>query len=166
VTPLLFTVLGFWLPASLAGESGSLALFVAFAVIYPEAPMFFNLMAKWVAAILVGLYTLMALSGRDWTGLISLWATTGFAFSFVRWKQGRLVLPEFKLFEKKPKLHVLPDLPIKVEPKRAEADPNAGLEQVMLRARSTRYSTRSPSRASAASRRRNGRGWNRRAWNC
>jgi len=119
VTPLLFTVFGFWLPTSLAGESGSLALFVAFAVIYPEAPMFFNLMAKWVAAILVGLYTLMALSGRDWTGLISLWATTGFAFSFVRWKQGRLVLPEFKLFEKKPQLRVLPDLPTKVEPKRA-----------------------------------------------
>jgi hypothetical protein len=62
----------------------------------------------------------MALSGRDWTGLITLWATTGFAFSFVRWKQGRLTLPEFKLFEKKPKLRVLPDLPPKVEPKRAE----------------------------------------------
>jgi hypothetical protein len=120
VTPLIFTVVGHWLPASMAGESGALALFVAFAVIYPEAPMFFNLMAKWVAAILVGLYTLMALSGRDWTGLITLWATTGFAFSFVRWKQGRLTLPEFKLFEKKPKLRVLPDLPPKVEPKRAE----------------------------------------------
>lgn len=122
VTPLIFTVFGYWLPASMAGESGALALFVAFAVIYPEAPMFFNLMAKWVAAILVGLYTLMALSGRDWTGLITLWATTGFAFSFVRWKQGRLVLPEFKLLEKKPKLRVLPDLPAetKVEVKRAE----------------------------------------------
>jgi membrane associated rhomboid family serine protease len=110
ISPLIFTVAGRWLPASMSGESGALALFVAFAVIYPDVPMFFSLMAKWVAAILVGIYTLMALSGHAWVSLITLWATVGFAFAFVRWKQGKLTLPTVRLWEKKPKLRVLPDL--------------------------------------------------------
>ncbi len=123
VSPLIFTVVGRWLPASMAGESGALALFVAFATIYPDVSVsLLNVMAKWVAAVLVGIYTLMALSSHDWTGLVTLWATCGFAFAFVRWKQGRLVLPRIEFLEKKPKLRVLPDLPAKakVETKRAE----------------------------------------------
>jgi hypothetical protein len=110
ISPLIFTVVGRWLPASISGESGALALFVAFAAIYPDLPIFFSLMAKWVATILVGIYTLMAVSGHAWTNLITLWATAGFAFAFVRWMQGRLTLPTIKLWEKKTQLRVLPDL--------------------------------------------------------
>lgn len=110
ISPLLFTVIGRWLPVQFSGESGAFALFVAFATIYPNVPMFFNLLSRWVAAILVGLYTLIGLSGRNWTELLTLWATVGFAFAFVRWKQGRLTLPTIKLWEKKPQLRVLPDL--------------------------------------------------------
>ena len=131
ISPLIFTVFGAWLPAKLAGESGSLALFVAFAAIYPTVPMFFNVLAAWMAVILVGLYTLMALSSRNWTALITLWSTAGFALAYVRWKQGRLdlTLPRIEWLEKTPKtkLRVLPDLEpaakttAKVEPKRAEA---------------------------------------------
>jgi len=131
ISPLIFTVLGPWLPARLAGESGALALFVAFAAIYPSVPMFFNVIAMWMAVILVGLYTLMALSARNWTALITLWSTAGFAFGYVRWKQGRLnlTLPRIEWLEKKPKtkLRVLPDLEpaaktsAKPEPKRAES---------------------------------------------
>jgi membrane associated rhomboid family serine protease len=125
VTPLIFTAVGTWLPASWSGGAGALALFVAFAVIYPEIPTFFNLKAGWVAAILVGLYSLMALGSRDWSRLIMLWSTTGWALAFVRWKQGRLTLPAIRwpkisLGKKKPQLRVVPDLVRTVEPKRVD----------------------------------------------
>ena len=125
VTPLIFTAAGTWLPASWSGGGGALALFVGFGAVYPDMPTFFNLKAGWVAAILVGLYSLMALGSRDWSHLIMLWATTGWALAFVRWKQGRLNLPAIRwpkisLGLKKPQLRVVPDLVRKVEPKRVE----------------------------------------------
>ena len=110
LTPLVLTLLGIWWPRSLAGQTGSFAMFIAFAVLFPSAPIFFSLLAKWVAAILVGFYTLIALNNRDLASLLSLWATTGFAFIFVRYQQGRIELPKFSLFRRGPKLRVLPDL--------------------------------------------------------
>jgi membrane associated rhomboid family serine protease len=111
--PLLFTLLGLWWPMRLAGESGAFALFVAFATLHPNAPIFFNLLAKWVAAVLVGLYTLMAVAGRDLAGLLALWSTTAFAWVFVRHAQGALAwrFPRLRLWRRTPKLRVLPDLP-------------------------------------------------------
>jgi len=110
LTPLIFTVIGIWIPLSpLAGESGAFAIFVAFATLYPNTPVFFNLLAKWVAVVLVGIYSLIALNNRDSISLISLWATTGFAFAFVRYQQGHITLPQPKLFRGGPKLRVLPD---------------------------------------------------------
>jgi hypothetical protein len=96
--PLLFTLLSIWIPTQLAGEVGAFALFVAFATLYPGAMMFFGLMAKWVAAILVGICSLMELAGRDWLGLLSLWATVAFAFAFIRHQQGMLELPRIGQF--------------------------------------------------------------------
>jgi len=110
LTPLLFTVVGLWTPMALSGESGAFAIFVAFATLYPNALVFFNLLAKWVALVLVGIYTLIALNNRDLVSLISLWATTGFAFAFVRYQQGLISLPTVNLFRRGPKLRVLPDL--------------------------------------------------------
>jgi len=108
VSPLLFTVLGLWFPTKLAGETGGFALFIAFATLYPDVAVFFGILAKWIAAILVGVYSLMALAYHDWLGGLSLWATVGFAFAFVRHEQGRLTLPRFRLFRRGPKLRVLP----------------------------------------------------------
>lgn len=109
--PLLFTAIGLWRPTQLAGQTGGFGLFIAFVALYPNLPMIFNLLAKWVAAILVGIYTLMALSKRDGVALISLWTTVGFAYAYVRAQQGRLPMPSFKLPKRGPKLRVLPDLP-------------------------------------------------------
>lgn len=115
LTPLLFTVLGVWRPMSLMGETGAFALFIAFATLYPNAVMLFNLLAKWVALILVGIYTLVAISNRDLVSLLSLWATCGFAYAFVRYEQGAIRLPALPRlgnpFRRKPHLRVLPDLP-------------------------------------------------------
>lgn len=115
IPPLLFTLLGRLFPNAIAGQPGSLAIFVAFATLHPNAPIFFTLLAKWVALILVGLFTLIALGQRNWQMLISLWATTGFAYAYIRHQQGAFSLPQFSFPRprRKPQLRVLPDLPAK-----------------------------------------------------
>jgi hypothetical protein len=110
LTPLLFTLIGLWRPMQLSGESGGFALFIAFATLYPGVAFFFNILAKWIAFVLVGIYTLIALANRDIPGLISLLATAGFAHGFVRYSQGRIALPSFRLRPNRPKLRVLPGL--------------------------------------------------------
>jgi membrane associated rhomboid family serine protease len=136
LTPLLFTAIGVWMPMVLAGESGAFAVFIAFATLYPNAPVFFNLLAKWVALILVGIYTLIALNNRDLISLISLWATTGFAFAFVRHQQGLITLPRPNLFRRGPKLRVLPDLKpdktaaVKTKPTSSMAEVDALLDKI------------------------------------
>lgn len=106
--PFLFLLLGLWWPTRLAGESGGFALFIAFATLHPNAPMFFGLLTKWIAAILVGIYTLMAISQNDVVSLLTLWVSVGFAFAFVRQQQGVFALPKLRLPSRKPKLRVLP----------------------------------------------------------
>ena len=109
LAPLVLTVVGLWRPGvSLVGQTGSLGLFIAFATLYPNVPMILNIVAKWMAAIIVGIYTLMALSARNEVPLISLWSTVGFAFAFVRYQQGLFALPRVTLPSRKPKLTVLP----------------------------------------------------------
>ena len=107
--PALFTLLGAWIPTQFAGESGAFALFIAFAALYPDAVMIFGVLAKWAALVLVAIFSLMALASHDWTGGISIWTTTGFAFAFVRFEQGRITLPRLSLFRRRPALRVLPD---------------------------------------------------------
>jgi hypothetical protein len=109
ITPLLLTAIGWWLPFSFSGKIGALAVFVAFATLYPGVPVFFSVLAKWAALILVGIYTLMALASRDTVLLVSIWASCGVAFAFVRYEQGIFTLPRFRLPRRKPKLRVLPD---------------------------------------------------------
>jgi len=110
LTPLLFTLVGVRWPVSFAGETGAFALFVAFATLYPDALMMFNILAKWAAAVLVGIFSLIYLANHNWIELVSLWVTTTYAYGFVRFQQGRFTLPSFSLRSRKPKLRVLPDL--------------------------------------------------------
>ncbi len=126
MTPVLFTLIGLWLPLVRIGETGAFALFIAFATIYPGALLMFNVLAKWAAIILVGIYTVTDLAYHDWSDLITLWSTCGFAFAFVRHHQGLLELPKFNFWRPKPKLRVLPDLPSK---KSAPSAPAAKTEQ-------------------------------------
>jgi hypothetical protein len=112
--PLLFTAISPWMPSAFAGEMAGFSIFIAFATIYPNVGILFTLLAKWVAAILVGLYTLIALADHSWVLLISLWAGTGFAYGFVRLQQGQWTLPSLRLRRSRPSLRVLPDLPAKI----------------------------------------------------
>ncbi len=109
LTPLVLTAVGPLLPSTKSGETGAFALFIAFATLYPNVPVFFNLLAKWLAFILVGIFTLMAIAGHQHVELLSLWATCGFAFGFVRYEQGHFTLPRLRWPRRKPMLRVLPD---------------------------------------------------------
>jgi hypothetical protein len=117
VPPILFTLLGKWMPTAFAGEPGSLAIFIAFATLYPNASIFFTLLAKWCAIVLVGIYTIAALAEHDWVNLVELWSTSGFAYAFVRYHQGHISLPRLRWPRRKPKLRVLPDLPKEKAPR-------------------------------------------------
>lgn len=111
---IVLSLLGFIYPSSLSGGTGALAMFIAFATLYPGAPLMFNLLAKWAAFILLGIYTLMHLAYHHYAGLIAMWTSCGAAFVFIRHYQGLLVLPQFSLWKRKPRLRVLPD----AEPRR------------------------------------------------
>jgi membrane associated rhomboid family serine protease len=98
VRPLLFSALAPVLPANFAGGTGSFAVFIAFATLFPDAPLLFNLLARWVAWGLLALGALMALGARDGMRLLELAATSGFAFAFIRHHQGRWSFPRFPRF--------------------------------------------------------------------
>jgi membrane associated rhomboid family serine protease len=127
ITPLLFTLGGFFRPLTLVGETGGLAFFIAFATVYPGALLIFAIPAMWWAIGAVGVGSLIHLFSRDFIKLSALLITVGFAFAFVRYQQGRLWLPNlrlrfnFAIGRRRPKLRVMPDPDRDEEPE--ENDP-------------------------------------------
>jgi len=113
VPTLVLTLVGLSHPTSFFGQPGALAVFVGFATLYPGAVLFFGILAKWAAIILVALYSLIALGDRNWIAMILLWSTCGYAHLFVQFQQGVLTLPRIRLWKRKSNLRVLPDLPPK-----------------------------------------------------
>ncbi len=92
--PVLFlTLVGLRWPTLFAGETGSFALFIAFATLYPDTLLLFNVPAKWAAIILVGLSALIDVSNHDFVGLTSLLLTSAVAYGFVRFQRGQWQLP-------------------------------------------------------------------------
>jgi membrane associated rhomboid family serine protease len=62
-------------PAILEG-SGAIhfAVFVAFVMIYPNAEIFFlRIQVKWIAAVLLAIYSLMGIASHGWVSLGALW---------------------------------------------------------------------------------------------
>lgn len=133
VTPAVFTVFGIWQPMKFSGETGSFAVFVAFATLFPQAEMMFGVLAKWAAFILFGIYTLMALANNNYPWLTSLWATVGFAHFFVRYQQNHFTLPTFRMFRRRPKLRVLRDDEFETSPvaKTSKSDAMAEVDALL-----------------------------------
>jgi membrane associated rhomboid family serine protease len=75
VGPLALTLLGLVGVNTMLAGGGTVhfALFVAFVVIYPAAEIFFSFQAKWVALVLLALYSLQCLAFRAWSDLGVLW---------------------------------------------------------------------------------------------
>ena len=73
--PGLLAVLGvFGVGLPLAGsEALTFSIFLAFVLIYPRAQIFFSIEARWIALILMAIFTLQALAEHAWAQLIMLW---------------------------------------------------------------------------------------------
>ena len=97
------------------GMSGStelhLALFVAFATIYPRVELMFRIQAKWAALVLIAAFTLQLLAYHVWWNLASLWLSIAAAFLFVEWRGAGLELVWWNNLKMslrpKPKLHIV-----------------------------------------------------------
>lgn len=87
VPSLLLTILGAWLRTGLAGSATiHFAIFIAFAAIYPNAEIFFRIMAKWIALIFIAAYTLQLLAYHGWVEMALLWISAGLAFGFIEFR--------------------------------------------------------------------------------
>jgi len=70
---------------SLSGSSTiHLAVFLGFVVIYPNTQVFFGLVSKWVAAVLLGIATLYYLALHNWFALSYFWLTMMVSWSMLR----------------------------------------------------------------------------------
>ncbi|MFZ9964827.1 MAG: DUF6576 domain-containing protein, partial [Terrimicrobiaceae bacterium] len=90
--PLLFTAAE-WLGwhTSYAGSSAlHFGVFVAFALIYPTAEMFFGIQAKWIALALLAINSLQCLALSDYEALAVLAVDSVAACLFIARFQGRL----------------------------------------------------------------------------
>lgn len=113
VTPLVLSVVGLFQPTMSAGSGGlHFAVFIAFATVYPTAAIFFNIQAKWIALILLAIYSLQSLASQNWTSLLTLWASAGFAWAFIRHERGHFTLPDLRFWKKKPRFRVVQSEPV------------------------------------------------------
>lgn len=116
VPTVFLTAAGLWVRLGAEGSwTVHFGIFVAFAVIYPQAEMLLRVQARWVALILVAIGTLAALANHDWAGIIMLWTTIATAVACLRF---RGIGPElvwwndFKSrWKPKPKFQVVPRSP-------------------------------------------------------
>lgn len=108
--PLFLTVIAaIGIPSSIF-DSGmvNFGVFAAFVFIYPRAQIFFGIEARWVLAALLGVYSLVLISGRAWPELGTMWWVCAVAALWMR-KEGVMTipLPEMPKMKRKPKFHVV-----------------------------------------------------------
>jgi len=73
--PVLLSALAFFGVNWPLYGSGSIhfAIFIAFALLYPRAEIFFRIEARWIALALLGINTLQCLAANNWVQLAMLW---------------------------------------------------------------------------------------------
>lgn len=88
--PCLLTAAGAWWYGMLAG-SGTVdfAVFIAFCTIYPNVEIFFTFKAKWIAAVILGINSLILLQNHMVVDLMVFWATCLGAFLFIKYLRGQ-----------------------------------------------------------------------------
>lgn len=83
-------LLSLWGLGQRTGLAGStvihFGIFIAFAALYPTVEMFFRIQARWMAAILIGVYTLQLFSYHVWSELAVLWMSAALACAFVQFR--------------------------------------------------------------------------------
>ncbi len=126
--PCLLTAAGAWIPGLLMGSGTvNFAVFIAFATIYPSVEIFFTFQAKWIAAVILGINTLIYLEHHMMDALLVFWATSIAAFLFIKYLRGQIQLrlpfrDYFRLRRSRRNLRVIPG-PRPVAPRRLPAAP-------------------------------------------
>jgi len=89
--PCLLTAAGTWTPGTLKG-SGTVdfAVFIAFCTIYPNVEIFFTFKAKWIAAVILGINSLLLLENHAVVQLLVFWASCLAAFLFIKYLRGQI----------------------------------------------------------------------------
>jgi membrane associated rhomboid family serine protease len=124
----LLTVAGLFAPRLLVGShSVHLAVFLAFATLYPRVELFFRIQVRWIAGILLAMYTLGNLASNQWTALGVLWVDAGLAVGFVGWQRG--MLPRFALPGPQPLSR--PAVPPRKPAFPAQEDPMAAIDPLL-----------------------------------
>ena len=96
-----------WILSLIGVESGSyfgsdavhFAIFLAFAMTYPGAEIFFGIQARWIAIALLGIYSLQMLAYRQWISLSILWWECGVAAAWMMREGVRTFSPAFRLHD-------------------------------------------------------------------
>lgn len=95
VPALAGMVLGISQKVQWSGLSAVFSLFIAYATMAPQVSLLFGVSAMWMAILFLGLNVLECLSSQRWGEMVMTIAGAGFAFSYVRYEQGRWELPQF-----------------------------------------------------------------------
>jgi membrane associated rhomboid family serine protease len=99
VPALALTALGFFVPARHAGSGPlHLAVFIAFAALYPNVEMLFSIPAKWLAGVLLGAAVMQAAVFHDWVSLLVLCVSGATAIVFVAHQRSAEWLDPRRLF--------------------------------------------------------------------
>ena len=89
--PCLLTAAGTWSFGVLAGSGTvNFAVFIAFCTIYPNVEIFFSFKAKWIAAVILGINSLILLQNHMVVDLLVFWATCLLAFLFIKYLRGHI----------------------------------------------------------------------------
>ncbi len=95
--PLVLLFWGLFAPVTLFGSGAvHFGVFIAFATFYPGAMFLFNIPAKWIALVLLGLGVLQALAARDFAQLAALLLSAGLACGYIRFSRGQELMPGFR----------------------------------------------------------------------
>ncbi len=137
--PIILVALSFLgMGGVLAGsDTAHFAVFIAFVLIYPNAVMFFGILAKWLGIALFGIYSLQLLAVQNWTYLGLFWGACAVAAlwlahegvgsvsaiaipSPVAWWKARRAKKNFRVVPRR-------DVPASVKPK---AEPSSAYESI------------------------------------
>jgi membrane associated rhomboid family serine protease len=130
---LALSALGFALPMFFAGSAPlHLAVFVAFAALYPDAEMLFAIPAKWLAALITGAAAMQAAVFHNWPSLLVLCISAGTAVVFVGHERSADWLDFRRLFAVRKAAPVPRRLPRRAAPPEAEMEDPAETIDALL----------------------------------
>lgn len=118
VPPCLLSAIGFFHPTFFVGASVlNFGVFLGFAILYPNVEFFLIQVAmKYIAWIMLSIYTLERLAYRDWTFLVVLWASAITAYIYMARLRSVPIFGGFEL--RRPSARAIPAPKVTPKPRR------------------------------------------------